>query len=273
VSEPRDPGKREPAPPEPSEAAEPTEPDAPGGSHIASAQIFCDSCRRETAHRILRVVPGGTGSGTVRGVARCKECRLTHPFESAPEATVDVRVVVSEHDRSTRSVVAFPRHRRLLVGSGLPAQDPTFKIRRIDLHSGHRASDARTEEIATLWVTRDPVPSVKVSIVIGRLTRTTRLPYAPGTRYEVGTSVVVENRPLWIAAVRARGHTWRIPGDVFPAEEVERLYVRRTEMPPAGSRDWSSERVTPRVDARERSTVARSRSSPGRRTARTSPRD
>ena len=86
MSEPRDPGKRESAPPEPSEAADPTEPDAPGGSHIASAQIFCDSCRRETAHRILRVVPGGTGSGTVRGVARCKECRLTHPFESAPEA-------------------------------------------------------------------------------------------------------------------------------------------------------------------------------------------
>jgi len=258
----------EPEPEAPSEASE-----SPGASHIASAQIYCEGCRRETAHRILRVVPGGTGGGTVRGVARCKECRLTHPFESAPEATVDVRVVVSEYDRSSRSVMQFPRHRRVLVGSGLPLQDPTLRIRRIDLHSGQRASDARTEDIATLWVTRESVPSVKVSIVIGRLTRTTRLPYAAGTRYEVGTSVVVENRPLWIAAVRARGHTWRMPGDVFPAEEVERLYVRRTESPPAGSRDWSSERDTPRDDASDRSTVARSRSSPGRRTARTIPRD
>jgi uncharacterized Zn finger protein len=257
--------------PEPAETE--NEPATPSGSHIASAQIFCDSCRRATAHRILRVVPGGAGSGTVRGVARCKECRLTHPFESAPEATVDVRVVVSEHDRSSRSVVSFPRHRRVLVGSGLPSQDPTLRIRRIDLHSGQRATDARTEEIATLWLTREAPPSVKVSIVIGRLTRTTRLPYTAGTRYEVGTSVVVENRPLWISAVRARGHTWRVPGDVFPAEEVERLYVRRTEMPPAGRRDWSSDRVTPREDARDRSMSARSRSSPGRRTTRTSPRD
>jgi uncharacterized Zn finger protein len=244
-----------------------------GGSHIASAQIFCDSCRRETAHRILRVVPGGAGAGTVRGVARCKECRLTHPFESSPEPLVDVRMVVSEHDRSTRSVLRLPRHRRLLVGSGLPDLDPTLRIRRIDLRAGRQATDARTEDIATLWVAREPVPSVKVSIVIGRLTRTTRLLYTVGTRYEVGSSVVVENRPLWISAIRARGHTWRMRGDVFAAEEVERLYVRRTEIPPAGSRDWSSERVTPSDAARVRSMDARSRSSPGRRVARTSPRD
>jgi uncharacterized Zn finger protein len=247
--------------------------EAPSGSHIASAQIFCDSCGRDTVHRILRVIPGGTGRGTVRGVARCKECRLTHPFESAPEATVELNVVISEHDRSSRSTLPFPRHRRLLVGSGLPTQDPTLRIRRIDLRTGRSATDARTEEIATVWVTREWGPSVKVSIVTGRITRATRLAYTPGTRYEVGASVVVENRPLWISAVRARGHTWRMLGDGFPAEEVERLYVRRTEMPPAGNSDWSRDRDTPSVTARDRSTVARSRSSPGRRTARTEPRD
>jgi uncharacterized Zn finger protein len=257
-------------PPEADERDLPPEPEA---THIASAQIFCDSCRRETAHRILRVLPSRPHSGAVRGIARCRECRLTHPFESLPESTVPVNLVVSEHDRSSRSTVALPRRRRLLVGSGLPSMDPTLRVRRIDLRSGVQVPDARTEEIATLWATREPPPSVKVSIVIGRLTRTTRLPYSPGTRFEVGTPVVVENRPLWIAAVRARGHTWRMRGDVFPAEEVERVYVRRTEMPPAGSRDWSNDRETPSDSASVRSTVARSRSSPGRRTARTSPRD
>jgi uncharacterized Zn finger protein len=151
--------------------------------------------------------------------------------------------------------------------------DPALRVRRIDLRSGVQVPDARSEEIATLWATKEAPPSVKVSIVIGRLTRTIRLRYAPGTRFEVGTQVVVENRPLWIAAVRARGHTWRVRGDVFPAEEVERLYVRRTERPPAGNRDWSSDRDTPNDSARARSMVARSRSSPGRRTTRTSPRD
>jgi uncharacterized Zn finger protein len=249
------------------------EPPDPAGTHIASAQIYCDGCRRETAHRVLRVLPARRQSGAVRGIARCRECRLTHPFESLPEATVPVNLVVSEHDLSTRSSVPLPRHRRLLVGSGLPSMDPSLRVRRIDLRNGARAPDARTEEIATIWATREAPPSVKVSIVIGRLTRATRLPYAPGTRFEVGTQVLVENRPLWITAVRARGHTWRMRGDVFPAEDVERIYVRRTEMPPAGSRDWSTERDTPRDSARDRSTVARSRSSPGRRTARTSPRD
>ena len=255
---------------------DPTPEEAPtesASAHIASAQIFCESCRRETAHRVLRVTPGRARGGAVRGIARCKECRLTHPFESIPEPTVDVTVVVSEFDRSTRSVVKFPRHRRLLVGSGLPSMEPSLRVRRIDLRGGRQATEARTEDITTLWVTRESPPSVKVSIVTGRLTRTTRLFYAPGTRFEVGASVRVEDRPFWISAVRARGHTWRMRGDVFPAEEVERVYVRRSEMPPAGSRDWSSERETPSDSARVRSTVARSRSSPGTRTARTSPRD
>lgn len=248
------------------------EPAGPSASHIASAQIFCESCHRETAHRVLRVTPERVQSGAVRGIARCKECRLTHAFESIPEPAVDVRVVISEHDRSNRSVLSFPRHRRLLVGSGLPSMEPSLRVRRIDLRGGRQATEARTEEIATLWVTREAPASVKVSIVIGRLTRTTRLLYSPGTRFEVGTQVVVENRPLWIAAVRARGHTWRMRGEAFPAEEVERIYVRRTEIPPAGSRDWSSERDTPSDSATARSTLARSRSSPGRRTTRTSPR-
>jgi uncharacterized Zn finger protein len=250
-----------------------TEGEETAGRHLASAQIFCDSCRRETAHRILRAVPGRTSTGAVRGIARCKECRLTHPFESVPESMVDVHVVLSEHDRSTHSVVALPRHRRLLVGSGLPGMEADIRVRRIDGRDGKRTPDARTEEIRTLWATREPPPSVKVSIVIGRLTRTTRLPYAPGTRYEVGSQVLIDSRPLWVTAVRARGHTWRMRGDVFPAEEVERLYVRRTEMPPAGNRDWSTDRETPRDSARVRSMPARSRSSPGRSTARTSPRD
>jgi uncharacterized Zn finger protein len=245
--------------------------DAPG-HRIASAQIFCDGCGRETVHRVLRVLPSRPGSGAVRGIARCRECRLTHPFESVPPPRVTVRLVASEGERSNRTSVELPAHRRVLVGSGLPEMDPALRVRRIDLRDGRRATEARVEEIAVVWATREPPPSVKVSIVSGRLTRTTRLPYSPGARFEVGASVTVERRPLWIAAVRARGHTWRLRGDAFPAEEVERIYVRTTAIPPAGSRDWSNERGTPRASERVRSTVARPRSSPGRRTARTSPR-
>jgi uncharacterized Zn finger protein len=186
-----------------------SEPTGPEPGRIASAQIFCETCRRETSHRILRIVPGGERRGTVRGIARCKECRWTHPFESAPASTAVVNLVVSEHDRSTRSTVTFPRRRRLLVGSGLPSMDPSLRVRRIDLRDGRQATDARVEEIGTLWATRESPPAVKVSVVTGRLTSTTRLPYTSGTRFEVGAPVMIQNRTHWIGAVRARGHTWR----------------------------------------------------------------
>jgi uncharacterized Zn finger protein len=241
-------------------------------ARLASAQVYCESCRRETPHRILRVAATSSDGRVIRGVARCRECRLTHGFESVEEARAEVPLVLSTAGRSTRTVVTLPEHRRLLVGSGLPSAGPDVRLRRIDLKDGTQASEARAGDVATLWATRDPPPWVRVSVVKGRITRTTRLPYTPGTRFEVGASLLLDRSSYWVAAVRARRRTWRRLGDAFPAEEVERVYVRRTERPPAGRSAWRSERGTPSDSESARSTPARSRSSPGRRRARTSPR-
>jgi uncharacterized Zn finger protein len=239
---------------------------------IAAADLYCESCDRETPHRVLRVLPGRATKGVVRGIARCRVCQWTHPFESRGEATDEVALVLSDGGRSAASRIRLPAHRRVLVGSGLAGQDPRVRVRRIDRTDGTSVPEARAEEIATVWATREPDPFVKVSIVQGRRTVTDRLPVPRPTEFEVGARVLLDRRPLWIAALRARGHTWRRVGDRFPSDEVNRLYLRTTEIPPAGSNDWSVDRGSSSDSERDRSTDARSRSSPGRTRTRTSPR-
>lgn len=244
--------------------AEPTAPLSPRAG-VHSGLLYCDVCGEETLHRILSVdaARGGGASGRMSGVARCGVCRVVHRFTSAPPAAVEVAQVLSEGGRSVASRISIPAGRRLQVGSDLPEARPPLRIHKIERRDHASVPEARAEEIATVWVTPDRGAVVAVSIIEGRRTRTVRLPLPPETPIEVGDEIDVEGRPLRVVGLRALGRTWRRPGDRFRALEVQRVYARRTERPPAGRSDWRTVRESPRSRESSTSRAARSLSSPG----------
>ena len=250
-------------------------PESPRGQtpRLFAATLFCETCDGFTPHRILRMDPTRrNGVGPVGGTARCRVCQWTHRFESRPPGRVEVAQIVSTGKLSERSRIELPAHSHVQVGSGVPGSEESFRIRRIDTLSGARVRSASTDDVATLWVVRDEGSVVPVSIVEGRITRVARLVVPPETLFEVGERVTANGTPLDIVALRAKGATWRRPGDRFPAREVQRLYGRRTDSPPAGRRDWSIGRDRPNSFDNSTSRSPRSRSSPGPRRTRTSPR-
>ena len=258
--------------PEP-DALEPGRPGGQGLARLRSAELFCENCGRNTPHRILRIERGARPqAGRIRGTARCRDCRWTHPFDSRIPRTIEVGAVVSTGERSEHLRIALPIGRRVQLGTGLSGSPTPVVVRRIEGRDGRSLSSAHPEEIATVWATRDLGAVVKVSLVEGRRTRTGRLVVPPDTPYAVGDRVTVEGERIEIVALRARGRTWRRPGDAFPASEVQRLYGRRTSIPPAGRSDWRSPRGSSSSAASSTSRSARVRSSPGVRRTRTVPR-
>jgi uncharacterized Zn finger protein len=241
---------------------------------LHAAEIFCDVCGRTTLHRILRLEGGALpdAGGTIQGTARCRECRLVHPFRAEPSREVSVRLVVSEGPRSVASTVRLPLGRRLRVGSNLPDSEPPQRILRMDTPAGRRVQEAPVEALGAVWVSARQGLWVPVSIVEGRRTRAARITAAPDQMFEIGAPVDVEGRSCVVAAMRADGTTWHDLGRAFPGRSLQRLYVRRMETPPAGRRDWTSDRGTPRDRASSTSTAGRSRSSPGRTVTRSRPR-
>ncbi len=239
---------------------------------IWAARLFCENCEKDTPHRILRLVPRkGSRPGELRGVARCRECRWTHPFETVRPATVEVTEIVSEGPRSTRRRVTLRRGARVLVGSGVPGSDEPMLVHRIETRGGTSRPEALAEEISTLWVTPNVGAVVPVSVVEGARTRAVRSTWPPETVLEVGALLNVGTTEVRIVGLRALGRTWRHPGDRFRALEVTRVYGRRTDMPPAGRRDWSADRPIARSRASSTSRSERSRSGPGVRRTRTVP--
>ncbi|HEV2166981.1 MAG TPA: HVO_0476 family zinc finger protein, partial [Thermoplasmata archaeon] len=111
------------------------------GTPVHSAMIECPNCGVETEHRILRIDPRHAdrpGAG-LRGIARCRVCRLTHPFQSTPKAQVRVEAVISEGRVSHTEGRSLPEGVRIEVGSMLPGSEgPELRVLRIDRNDGTR---------------------------------------------------------------------------------------------------------------------------------------
>lgn len=245
--------------------AEKSGPTASRAPQVYAATLRCENCGAETPHRILRLAPvhaPGTGQH-LSGTARCRTCGWTHRFVTDVPSTVEVPVVVSEGPRSTFRRLAVPGTARIVVRERLPGSDDPLEVQKIETRTGRSVSSARPDEAATIWATRDLGARVPVSVVEGARTWTDHLVAPKTSRLAVGDPLTIRGEPVRVVGLRARGRTWRVPGDSFVASEVDRIYARRTDTPPAGRRRSSVGRGTPRSRARDASIDARSRSGPG----------
>ncbi len=250
---------------------EPVASPTPAAVGVHFALLECENCGRETEHRILRLDTRGSdrSKGILRGVARCRECRWTHDFQTAPEASVQVPSVISEGRQSRSEARQFPRGTRLEVDELVPgSSEPALRVLRIDRPDGSRVRSADVSEIGTVWLSPYRGEIVRISMIEGRHTRSVAMTYPPTESFSVGGEVRVEGRVLRIVGLRARGQTWKVPGDTFSASEVDRIYARRNVIPPAGRSAWSRDRGSASSRESSISRSARSRSGPGVRTNR-----
>ncbi len=231
---------------------------------VHAALLMCENCGEETPHRILRMAPiRARSTGHLSGTARCRKCEWTHRFEFIAPSTVEVAEVVSEGPRSIHRRVALPAGEPIEVGSSVRDRDGSLTVERIDSRTGRSLHSAKPEEIGTIWLTRNVGAVVPVSVIEGARTWTDRLTVPPTSWLGVGDAVSVRSTPLRIVGLRARGRTWRLAGDGFAASEIQRVYARRADTPPAGRRAWSTGRGRPTSRTRETSTADRSPSGPG----------
>ncbi len=249
-----------------------TEGSRPVSPRLLAATLACEQCGAETAHRIVRWTRGPSGRLPRSGLARCRVCGFTHPFDLPVPRTVSLDRIDSSGGESRRERIALDASTSLEVGAPFPGSDPPVRVRRLDLRQGRSAKSAPAAAVATVWTVPVGPPRVKVSVRSGARTDATTWVAPEGTRIGVGDSVEVDGRTAEVVALRAFGRTWRKPGDRFAAEEVQRLYARRTVSPPAGRADWSQVRERPSSRASSTSRSSRSRSGPGVRRNRTVPR-
>jgi uncharacterized Zn finger protein len=184
--------------------------------------LACETCG-EVTHRVLKgrltVATGTVFEGTVKCTG-CGRIRKVVVRESTP---VDVPLVVSWREESTRTTVPLGPDEVLSVGDRLDLPDGSVKVTSLEV-ADRRVERAQAKDVTTIWAVRFDRVRIKVSVNMGPRTVAREIEAAPDEEFYVGDLVDVGPRQAVIHRIRTATRTLRRGGT--RAEDIVRIYGR-----------------------------------------------
>jgi len=181
-------------------------------------QIFCPTCGADTEHSMIK-------SGQ-ENLVRCDECETVHSVQIKRERLVNLKVVVSDDERSSPYYIKIPAKEMLHVGDELLVDDPAKDVVMTEiasLETDRRVNSAPAEMVKTVWArATDEVP-LKISVYRNGKTHSLKIIVAGDEAFEVGEARKVEGFKFVIVKMKLRGEGF---ADVAQAKDIQRVWGR-----------------------------------------------
>ena len=185
--------------------------------------LKCESCGTEGPHRVLRGRVGGKDEIVFEGVVKCSACGVVRSVITREAKPIDVPLVLSWMDRSSRLSIEMGPEEVVAVGEELPLADGRALITAVDA-KGRRVQKAKASEVDVIWAKRADKVWVSFSVNMGNRTVARRVLAAPDEEFEVGDIVDLGRERILVHRIRT-GHRTLREGSVT-AEEIVRVYGR-----------------------------------------------
>ena len=185
--------------------------------------LKCESCGKEVPHRVLRGRVGGKGEIVFEGVVKCSACGFMRSVVTREAKPIDVPMVLSWMDRSTRTTIEMGPTERVEVGDAIPLSEGRAVVTALD-SKGRRVQESLASDIDTIWAKRADKVWVSFSVNMGNRTVARRVLAAPDEEFVVGDIVDLGRDRVVVHRIRIAHRTLR-EGSV-PAEDIVRAYGR-----------------------------------------------
>ena len=185
--------------------------------------LKCESCGVEGPHRVLRGRVAGKDEFVFEGVVKCSACGAVRSVTTREAKPVEVPLIVSWMDRSTRQTFEMGPEETAFVGQELSLADGRAIVTAIE-SKGRRVHEAKASEIDTIWAKRADRVWVSFSVNMGNRTVARRVLAAPDEEFVVGDIVDLGRERILVHRIRT-GHRTLREGTV-PASEIVRAYGR-----------------------------------------------
>lgn len=181
-------------------------------------QIFCPTCGADTEHALIK-----TGQ---ENLVRCEECETVHSVQVKRERLVNLKVIVSNDERSEPYFIKIPAKEMLRVGDELLVDDPAKDVvmtQIASLETDRRVGSAPAEMVKTVWVrATDEVP-LKISVYRNGKSNPLKISVAGDEVFEIGEVRKVEGFKFAIVKIKLRGEGF---ADVAEAKDIQRVWGR-----------------------------------------------
>lgn len=194
----------------------------------SSILVECPICGCETLHEILAGRIGGRTRTSLESTVRCRECGHVHKVSLRAEKPIQVPVIISWLERSTRSSISLGADEVLSVGDEVICGEDTVLVTSIE-SKGARVERARAGDIGTIWGKR--FDKVRVPFSISRLGRTFSefVLAVPDEEFYIGDMLQVGKHEVVIHSIKLKDRSLKKGG--ARAKDIVRVYaniVRKT---------------------------------------------
>ena len=185
-------------------------------------------CRKETLHEVLSGKLGGKTQTVLDSTVRCKECGHVHHAVMKAEKPLDLPVIISWLERSTRASVSIGPDEVLSVDDEIMCGEDPVLITSIE-SNGARVKMAKARAIQTIWGKK--FDKVRVLFSVSHLGKSysEQVLAVPDEEFFVGDMLKVGKHEVVIHAIKIEDKSLRTGGAL--ARDIIRVYaniVRKT---------------------------------------------
>lgn len=221
-------------------------PTAPREEAPAAIYVECPDCGEETLHTVLKGKVGKVGDYTLDATVSCTECGRTHHVTIREAKDLDLPIVVSAGNASTRTRLSLPAEEEVAVGDLLILDGRNVMITGIEIDGNRRPERALAKAIRTLWAKDYESVAVKFTINLGQKTIAKQVPAKPEDQFHVGDEHTFGRLRVTIHSIKLADKLLRRGS--AEASEIARVFAKPTRpdtkvyRPPKEIRDKTRER-------------------------------
>ena len=185
--------------------------------------VECPICNEETAHEILggRVV--GKKQLVLKSSVRCCECGHVHAVELAEEMPIEVPIVVSWMEESTKSRITLNPSEEVKIDDELYFNDHRILITSIEV-DGVRKNRAKAKDVSNIWAKQFDKIWIKISLDRHGKVYSKNILVVPEEEFIIGDVIDVEGTNAAITSIRIGTHTIHRGSAI--ARDIVRVYSK-----------------------------------------------
>lgn len=195
----------------------------------SAVTAMCPDCEEETLHSVLKGTAGGKGGAmTLDATVQCEQCSRVHHVVLREPAPLEVPVVISSGDKSTRTKLTLPSEDDVAIGEAFIVDGINCKLTGIEAKDMRWVEAAALKDVKTLWVKAFDEVMVKFAINMDHKTITKAMPCEPEQEFTVGEELLFGRLRVTIHAIKTEERL--LKRGTAEAAEIVRVFGRPTPL-------------------------------------------
>ncbi|MCX8174543.1 MAG: HVO_0476 family zinc finger protein [Thermoplasmata archaeon] len=191
-----------------------------------SIQYFCENCKAERKHRVIKGKITEGRNLRFKGVIRCSGCGATREVEFAEERPVMVHVNISFGETTKTERVEFEPDEEIVTGETIVISGRKAKVTKVEVN-GRTVKRADAQNVDRLWVKDIEKVRVKLAVNERKFTKPYALLAEPDEEFYVGEILDTEDGEVVITAIKTSDKLIKRENEPAYAEEIRRIFCRR----------------------------------------------